>query len=186
MTRKQFKQQEGILTMAHNDFQKLLNAYAAFKVHDQALGEDLVEKAFIKVWIRLASGGKIDLMKAFLYHILNDLIVDEYRKHKTTSLDVLLDRGFKPKSGDEDRLFDSLDGKAALLMIERLPLLYRKVMHLKYVDDLSIKEIASKTHRSKNAVTVQSHRGLEKLKLLYIPAKYSLPTAIGRRHRLTS
>lgn len=41
-------------------------------------------------------GGKIDAMKAFLYHILNNLIVDEYRKRKTVSLDLLLEKGFDP------------------------------------------------------------------------------------------
>lgn len=32
-------------------------------------------------------------MKAFPYHVLNNLIVDEYRKRKTASLDDLLEKG---------------------------------------------------------------------------------------------
>ena len=49
----------------------------------------------------------------------------------------------------------------------QLPIKYQKVMRMKYVQDLSIKEIALLTGQSKNTVTVQAHRGLEKLKLLY-------------------
>ena len=38
---------------------------------------------------------------------------------------------------------------------------------MRYVDDLSLEEIACATGKTKNAIAVQLHRGLEKLKLLY-------------------
>ena len=38
---------------------------------------------------------------------------------------------------------------------------------MKYLQDLSISEIAIITGTSKNNVAVQEHRGLEKLKMLY-------------------
>ena len=123
----------------------------------------------MKTWMYLVKGGKIDLMKAFLYRVLNNLIVDEYRKHKTISLDVLLEKGFEPSVASSKRLFDILDGKAALLLIQRLPPTYQKVMRMRYVQDLSLKEMALVTGQSKNAIAVQLHRGLEKLKLLYGP-----------------
>jgi RNA polymerase sigma-70 factor (ECF subfamily) len=112
-------------------------------------------------------GGKIDLMKAFLYHVLNNLIVDQYRKHKTVSLDVLLEKGFEPRTPDSGRLSNTLDGKAAIVLIQQLPELYRKIMHMRYVQDLSIAEMAILTGQAKNTVAVQAHRGLEKLKALY-------------------
>jgi len=127
----------------------------------------LVQDAFMKTWSYLIKGGKIDTMKAFLYHILNDLIVDEYRKHKTISFDVLLEKGFEPKNDHSKRLFNLLDGKAAILLIQRLPEKYQKVMRMKYVQELSLKEMSLITGQTKNALAVQLHRGLEKLKMLY-------------------
>ncbi len=106
-------------------------------------------------------------MKAFLYHVLNNLIVDEYRKHKTVSLDVLLEKGFEPSLHDSDRIINFLDGKDATLLIKSLPKAYQKAMQMRYVDDLSLEEIACATGKTKNAIAVQLHRGLEKLKLLY-------------------
>ena len=38
---------------------------------------------------------------------------------------------------------------------------------MRYVRDMSLQEISLLTGQSKNAVAVQVHRGLEKLKLLY-------------------
>ncbi len=106
-------------------------------------------------------------MKSFLYHILNNLIVDEYRKHKTNSLDVLMHEGSEPSDSRSSHTIDFLDGKSALLYIQRLPKKYQKVMRMKYIQDLSLKEMSLVTGQSKNALAVQAHRGLTKLKLLY-------------------
>jgi len=167
MTSTPEAQRRIMLDTAHNDYAKGLNVYAFFKTHDRAIGEDLVQETFMKTWSYLIKGGKVNLMKAFLYHILNNLIIDQYRKHKTTSLDVLIDKGIEPSSGNPGRLFDILDGKAALLLIQRLPAAHQKVMRMRYVQDLSLKEISLLTGQSKNTVAVQLHRGLEKLKLFY-------------------
>jgi len=114
-------------------------------------------------------GGKIDLMKAFLYHVLNNLIVDEYRKqkYKTTSLDVLLEKGFEPKAGDYKELYDMLDGKEGLFLIQSMSEKYRKIMKMRYIQDLSLKEISLITGQSKNTMAVRLHRGLQELKRLY-------------------
>lgn len=167
MTLKQETRQQTVLTAAHSDYQKALNTHAFFRTHDRAMSKDLVQDTFAKTWSYLLRGGKIDLMKAFLYHVLNNLIVDEYRKRKTTSLDVLLEKGIEPSVDHSGRLFNILDGRAALLLIQRLPLAYQKVMRMRYVQDLSLQEMSLITGQSKNAVAVQAHRGLEKLKLLY-------------------
>jgi RNA polymerase sigma-70 factor (ECF subfamily) len=159
--------QRTTLATAHQDFKKGLAVHAFFKLGDRALSEDLVQDTFVKTWRFLVRGGKIDLMKAFLYHVLNNLIVDQYRKHKMVSLDVLLEKGFEPRTPDSGRLSDTLDGKTAILLIHQLPEMYRKIMHMRYVQDLSIAEMAILTGQAKNTVAVQAHRGLEKLKALY-------------------
>ncbi|MDO8604031.1 MAG: RNA polymerase sigma factor, partial [bacterium] len=138
-----------------------------FKLHSDALCADLVQDTFLKTWKYLVKGGKIDLMKAFLYHVLNNLIIDEYRKNKPVSLDALLEDGFEASVDDSERLFNVLDGKAATCFIRHLPKKYQKVVHMRYVKSLSISEMSLITGQSKNTVAVQAHRGLEKLKLLY-------------------
>lgn len=161
--------QKGILTLAYHDYEKGLNLYSFFKLRDRALSEDLVQETFMKTWSYLLRGGKVDIMKAFLFHVLNGLIVDQYRKHKNTSLDILLVKGYIPPAGHPEHHFNVLDGKAALLLIEKLPEKYQKIMRMRYIQDLSITEISLITKQSKNAVAVQIHRGLEKLRVLFCP-----------------
>jgi RNA polymerase sigma-70 factor (ECF subfamily) len=167
MTPKTKKGLQEMLTLAHHDFEKRLGSHAFFKTSNRETSKDLVQDTFIKTWNYLIKGGKIDIMEAFLYHVLNNLIIDQYRKHKTVSLDVLLEKGFEPKTNDSEHLLNVLDGKRALILIARLPLIYQKVMRMKYVQDLSLQEISLITGQSKNAIAVQLHRGLVKIRLLY-------------------
>lgn len=170
MTLKQELKQRVILTVAHNNYEQGLNSYAFFKTHNNAASQDLVQDTFMKAWIYLVKGGKIEIMKAFLYHVLNDLIVDRYRKIKEVSFDALLEEGLEPIIDNTKRLMDVFDCGRAMLLIERLPEKYQKVMRMRYVQSLSLKEMALITGQSRNTMAVQAHRGLGMLKSLYFPA----------------
>lgn len=167
ITDKQKEKQSGILTKAHDVYRKGLSAYASYKISNHFRSEDLVQETFLKTWKYLVKGGKIDLMKAFLYHILNDLIIDEYRKRKTISLDSLFKKGFDPSADDREQIEDKFDGKNAISLIKKLSKKYQKIIYMRYVQDFSLKEISLITKQAKNTVAVQIHRGLEKLKKLY-------------------
>ncbi|MEQ1561444.1 MAG: sigma-70 family RNA polymerase sigma factor [Nitrospira sp.] len=155
------------MSNAYHDHEKGLNKHSFFKVHNHELSDDLVQDTFLKTWRYLVRVGKIDTMKAFLYHALNCLIIDEYRKRKTTSLDTIIENGYQLSSGDSEQLLDVLDGKAAILLIARLPLKYQKVMRMRYTQNLTLGEMALVTGETKNSMAVQVHRGLMKLKVLY-------------------
>jgi RNA polymerase sigma-70 factor (ECF subfamily) len=167
MTREREGEHQTVLTQAHHDHVKGLTSHALFKLNNREMSDDLVQDTFMKTWKYLVKEGRIDVMKAFLYHVLNNLIVDEYRKRKVASLDVLLEQGYEPSVDNRERLTNIADGKAALLLIARLPEKYQKVMRMRYAQNLSLDEMSLATGQTKNAVAVQLHRGLAKLKLLY-------------------
>ncbi len=157
------------MTLAYHDYKKGLDSHAYFRLNNKVRSEDLVQDTFVKTWGYLVKGGKIEIMKAFLYHVLNNLIIDEYRKRKPISLDGLIDKGFEPNTGDNEPAFSILEGKSAILLIQRLPERYQKIMRMRYVQDLSIEEMSLITGQTRNAMSVQVHRGIAMLKLLYNP-----------------
>lgn len=112
-------------------------------------------------------GGKVNIMKSFLYHILKGLIIDEYRKKKTISLEDLAKKGFELSEDNSDKMIDILDGKQAIFLISQLPIKYQKVIRMRYLQELSLEEISDVTGDSKKTISVQLHRGLIKLKKLY-------------------
>lgn len=168
MTTKEILKLHVRLNGAHLDYREMLLRYAFFKTNDKQASEDLVHETFTKTWIYLVRKGKIDHLQAFLYHILKNLVIDQYRKKKSISLDYLLSKNFEAQVRDPVKIADIIDGRAAMLLINHLPKKYRQVMQMRYAQDLSLEEIHSITGQSKNSLAVQAHRGLAKLKKLYI------------------
>lgn len=153
----------------YRTYQTKLGAYALSKTNNPTLSNDLVQDTFTKTWKYLVKNGEIGSMRALLYHILKQLIIDEYRKlnNKAASLDDLLEKGFEPSKGDHERIIDISDGKRIAQLISRLPEKYQIVVHMRYVQELPLQEMSFLTGQSQNTVAVQCHRGLEKLKAIY-------------------
>lgn len=171
---------EDALTAAYRRYKRELTTNALYKVRDSATCEDLVQDTFMKTWMYMVRGGKIEQMRAFLYHVLNHLIVDEYRRHRSVSLDALVDKGYEPSEDQTEQLFDQIDGKAVTVSICRLPKKYQRILRMRYVRGLSLEEMAAHSRQSRNTVAVQAHRGLERLKQLYDTLPKALQSSAPR------
>lgn len=156
-----------VFIKAYGEHERALLKRSFFKVSNTGLSEDLVQTTFLKTWEYLTKEGEIDSMKAFLFRVLNNLIVDEYRKKKSLSLDALTEKGFQMKIDDSEQLVDAIDGKTVVLLLPLLEPKYRDVIAMRYLDEMPLEEIATATHQSKNTVSVQVHRGLDKLAVLF-------------------
>lgn len=167
MTNKTNKEKnKEILAKAYRDHEQSLLKRSFYKVSNHELADDLVQTTFLKTWEYLLKNEKIDSIRSFLFHILNHLIVDEYRKNKNTSLDSMVESGFQVEFDDSERMFNQIDGKAAMLLIPLLDDKYEKVISMRFEEDMTIKEIAKATKQPDNTVVVQIHRGIDKLAIL--------------------
>jgi RNA polymerase sigma factor (sigma-70 family) len=110
--------------------------------------------------------------RALLFKITSNLVIDWYRKKKAVSLDNLIDS----ENGDKylqisDSSFEQIEiqseGKIFLKYISMLDVTYQQVVYLRYVEDMSPKEIAEVTGLSVNVVSVRINRGIEILKKKY-------------------
>lgn len=157
--------QHSVIEEAFSLYAKNLCRYALRRVHDMKVSEDLVSETFMRTWAYLLKNHRIDSMESFLYHTLNNLIIDEYRKKKNVSLDSMMETGFEPSEEDwRERYFDREEGKLIFLLLELLPEKYRNILRMKYEQDLSLDEISQITGETKNAVSVEIHRGIGRLR----------------------
>ena len=140
---------------------------------DRAL--DLTQECFLRAWGYVQRGEEIREMRPFLFRTLRHLIIDEYRKAKSFSLDEMLEgdeggtiEAMLPRDDTNtlEAAFDRFDGARAVEAIRKLPDLYREVITMRYVDSLTIGEIAESLGESENVVSVRLHRGLKKLRTL--------------------
>ncbi len=156
---------------AYDDYSDALFRHAMFRLSDREKALDVVQDTFAKVWTYVRGGHEIASYKPFLYKVLNNLIIDEYRKRKEASLDAIFEIEGVDESlfaeliqDDVESLINTLDGKQALAALHNLPDQYREVIVLRYVDQLKPKEIAALVEETENVVSVRIHRGIALLK----------------------
>lgn len=148
---------------AYDEYAQAIFRHCYFRVFNRERAKELMQETFLRTWKYIGKGQKIDNLKAFLYRTANNLIIDESRKKKESSLDKLEEEGFEPAlEGSEPQ--DFLELKRVLKALDKVDPKYRDVVSLRYLDDLSVKEIAQLINETENNVSVRLHRALQKLK----------------------
>lgn len=147
-------------TATYDLYADALFRFAYFAVHDREVAKDLVADTFSKVWEYLSRGNKVENIRALCYRTLRNLIVDHWRKHKSMSLDELLEAGYDPVGIDgrvvEEEQSDYVELRRA---IDALPASFQEVILLRYVEGYSPKEIAELLGISSSLVSVRLFRG---------------------------
>ncbi len=152
---------------AYDAYAHALLRYCYFKVSDRYKAEELVEEAFMKTWQYLLKGEEVENIRALLYRVLNNLIIDEYRRKKTSSLDELESEGFELSDTRAHMdLQEQAEINRLLAIVDQLDEKYREAIILRYVDDLAVKEIAEILGESENTVSVRINRAIKQLKKL--------------------
>ncbi|MAZ29681.1 hypothetical protein CL655_02450 [bacterium] len=156
---------------AYDEYSDALFRHAQLRVSDRERAIDIVHDTFTKVWSYVRAGHEIEQFRPFLYKVLNNLIIDSYRKKRESSLDALfekegIDEGTFAELSEStvESLAATIDGKKAFALLEKLPDEYREVIILRFVDGLGPKEIALLIEESENTVSVRIHRGLAQLR----------------------
>lgn len=158
---------------AYNSYSDAIFRFCFFKLNDRELAKDLMQETFTKVWLSTSKQDiHINNIKALIYKIAGNLIIDEYRKRgrreTVASLDILHDEdGFDPSFDDAESVRDIIDGKEAIKLISKIREPYGESVLMRYVQDLSISEIAEITGETENTISVRIHRGISILKKLY-------------------
>jgi RNA polymerase sigma-70 factor (ECF subfamily) len=150
---------------AFDEHSSALFRHAYYRVYERELARDLVQDAFLKTWAQIAErDADIVTIKAFLYKVLNNLIIDWSRKRKEDSLDAMQDGGFEPAARVSDSPFSFLDAERALEKLRELPEAYRAVIVMRYLDEMGPGEIAGLTGETENVISVRLSRGIKMLR----------------------
>lgn len=150
-------------------FAPKLYRHALFRTSSPQVAEDIMSETFVRAWefVR-ARAEEIRHLKAFLYRVADNLIVDHYRKNARAPLSISEEmeetlRASGDTHEDVDRI---LEGERMAGYLRRLRPHIRDLLVMRYIDDLSIEHIAERIGKKKNAVYVALHRAVKELQSL--------------------
>lgn len=151
---------------AYDELSDAIFRHCYFRVFNRERAKDLMQDTFARTWEYL-SKGSVQNLKAFLYRVANNLIIDESRKKKEESLEMLQENSsFDPGEDLKDRLIDFMEGKEVIKLLDKIDPKYRLAISMRYIDDLSPKEISEVLDETENNISVRIHRGLKQLREL--------------------
>jgi RNA polymerase sigma-70 factor, ECF subfamily len=146
-------------------FAERIFRYIKIKVKNQQQAEDLLQDIFYKAWIGIKSLSLENLnFSAWLYKVANNTINDYYRKVYRTPVMVEINENLAQQENlyYTDR-FNFNDIEIVRESMERLPVQYKQVLELRFIQEFSLDETAKTLGRTNLAVRLLQHRALKKL-----------------------
>lgn len=126
--------------------------------------EDILQETFIKVYKNLNDFDGDLAFSTWMYHICRNTVIDAIRKKsarpKTTSLDAEDITHLFRDNVDIQRNIDTADQLARITAhIETLPLIYREVLVLKFLEEKTYEEIMDIIEKPKGTIASLINRG---------------------------
>lgn len=147
----------------YDKYLKSVYRFVYIKIGEKQLAEDLTQDVFLKTWQHLVDKKNVRSFRAFIFRIARNTVADHYRSNKQ---ELPLD--YMPDLVEIEEVVISanknMDADLLLKQIKKLKPEYQEVLLLRYVEDMSIDDIAQIIDKDKNNVRVILHRALNKLK----------------------
>ncbi|MFA5024596.1 MAG: RNA polymerase sigma factor [Patescibacteria group bacterium] len=180
---KKFKEKQAFSKLKSHDKEAFIKVYDTnvkdihrfvyFKIGNKEEANDLTSMIFLKAWNHIQNNSLEDskTLRALLYKVARNTIIDYYRENSNKKIASLDDEDNKIDVVDESHNpQEKLDEEANLNLIKKkLPFLkdeYREVIIMRFINDLSLEEIADISGKTKGNIRVLLHRALNALKEL--------------------
>ena len=158
---------------------------AARLVNDRAVAEELAQEAFVRAFARLNTYDSDRKFSSWFFQILRNVTIDYLRRRRvdTVSLDGLLSAGYagpaddSHKTSPEDEAERVALAAALTAAIEQLRHEFREVVVLKYVEGLSVDDIAGILGLPEGTVKTHLFRARKELAASLMAAGWGPPGA---------
>ena len=145
---------------------KKIYRFIYYKVNAKQTAEDLTSETFCRAWQSVVRGSEIKNLKAFIYQIAHNLVVDFYAQQQKAPLELNEElKEILPAQNELGKMMTiEADVEQVKKAISQLPDISREVLIMRFLDELSISEISQALGKSKNNVYVLIYRALKAVK----------------------
>jgi len=140
--------------------------FVFLKVGRKQDAEDITQQVFTSAWQSMKSyEHKGFPFSSWLYRIAGNAVIDYYRTSKTSvSIDQVPEEYFSESSDAEQNIDTAINMSTVRVALTKLDHDQQSVLLMKFVEDLTNKEIAETLGKTEGAVRVIQHRALKQLK----------------------
>jgi len=157
--------QRKIFSSIYDKYVDKIYRFIFIKVSSQEIAEDLCSETFLRGWQVFKEREDIENPPAFLYQIARNLIIDHYReKGKAKIVSAEYAPIVDPREDLEEKANLSSELEEVRRSLANLKGNYQDVIIYRYLDELSVPEIAKILEKSEGTVRVTLHRALKTLK----------------------
>ncbi len=143
-----------------------IRRYVTFKLPSRDDVDELTGEVFLRGW-EYATSSQVENANALFYRIARNLIADFYRSRRITeSLDNTDEIASQARKFTEELDLEE-EKKLILKSLQKLKEEYKEVLIMKYLDEMSTKEIAQAIDKTVNNVRVLLHRAKRALKEIH-------------------
>lgn len=132
--------------------------------------EDILQDAFIKIWQNLRGFDPQLKLQSWIYRIVHNETISYWRKSKSfnKNIKVKLDERILQESPIIDSFFEDLEEKKKQLhdILELLPISYKTVLLLKYIEGMSYQEISDVLKIPEGTVATRINRAKKRFSKL--------------------
>ncbi|PIT92858.1 MAG: hypothetical protein COU08_00205 [Candidatus Harrisonbacteria bacterium CG10_big_fil_rev_8_21_14_0_10_42_17] len=144
--------------------------YVLLKVSNKTTAEDLVHEIFISAW---KSIGRYEHkgfpFSSWLYQIARNQVIDHYRVKKTHSdIETVNEEFVKIDPDVSERMDAKLQWEKVKGAMQNLSQDQQDVLIMRFVEDMSHREIAEAIKKTEGAVRIIQHRAINELKNLLV------------------
>lgn len=150
----------------YDEYVNRIYRFIYFKVSSSEEAQDIASETFLRAWQYIQEGKPVKQLSAFLYSIARNLVIDHYRRRilSLNTEDAEIAGVFSDKGDLKNKIEISGDYSSLLAAMGKLKEEYREIVQLKYLDELSVGEIAEILGKTKGTVRVTLHRASKTLR----------------------
>lgn len=154
----------------YEEFSPRLFAYAFRLLGDSQLAEDCVSETFSRLLKVIQRGvGPMDNVKAYLYRIAHNWVIDYYRARGPETVDIESEQVESDVDNPEGTLTQTKERERVRKALLNLPENQRQVIMFRFYENWSHAETASALGKSEEATRALQHRALQALRRMLIP-----------------
>lgn len=146
------------------EYRAQLLSFIRQRVTDPPLAEDLLQEVFVKIQAKLPALAEPAHLRAWLYQIARNAIIDSHRTHRRFEE---LPKDLAATDDQDQRVLREL-AQCMSPLVDRLPYNYRNALRLSELEGLPLKVVAERQGLSLSGAKSRVQRGRKQLKHLLL------------------